>query len=110
MAAAVGMSALAASITLIVLYRRLTREGEKYVTISSRGYRPTRDRSQGGEDPALRRSSALLSFVLIVLPVVVLFYTSLVPYVDGAEREGLLDDELEALARRSSRTPSRCFR
>ena len=40
MAAAVGMSALAASITLIYLYRYLTSESEKYVTISSRGYRP----------------------------------------------------------------------
>lgn len=41
MAAAVGMSVLAASITLIYLYRYLTSESEKYVTISSRGYRPS---------------------------------------------------------------------
>jgi len=41
MAAAVGMSALAASITLIYLYRYLTSESEKYVTISSRGYKPS---------------------------------------------------------------------
>ncbi|GAG03673.1 unnamed protein product, partial [marine sediment metagenome] len=41
MAAAVGMSALAASITLIYLYRYLTSQSEKYVTISSRGYRPS---------------------------------------------------------------------
>src|SRR5512139_16199 len=40
LAAAVGMSALAASISLILLYRHLTRKGEKYVTVSSRGYRP----------------------------------------------------------------------
>lgn len=40
-AAAVGMSVLAASITLIFVYRALTSESEKYVTISSRGYRPT---------------------------------------------------------------------
>lgn len=40
-AAAIGMSALAASVSLIYLYRYLTSESEKYVTISSRGYRPT---------------------------------------------------------------------
>ncbi len=80
MAAAVGMSALAASITLIVLYRRLTREGEKYVTVSSRGYRPSVIDLKGARYP-LFGIVALLSFVLIVLPVIVLFYTSLVPYV-----------------------------
>ena len=79
LAAAVGMSALAASITLIVLYRRLTREGEKYVTISSRGYRPTVIDLKGARYP-LFGVVGILSFVLIVLPVVVLFYTSLVPY------------------------------
>lgn len=80
MAAAVGMSALAASITLIVLYRRLTREGEKYVTISSRGYRPSVIDLKGARYP-LFAVVALISFVLIVLPILVLFYTSLVPYV-----------------------------
>ena len=79
MAAAIGMSALAASITLIFLYRRLTREGEKYVTISSRGYRPTVIDLKGARYP-LFGIVGLLSFVLIVLPVFVLFYTSLVPY------------------------------
>ncbi len=33
-AAALGMSVLSASIGLIVLYRALTAEGDKYVTIS----------------------------------------------------------------------------
>ncbi|HEX5463455.1 MAG TPA: ABC transporter permease subunit, partial [Burkholderiales bacterium] len=40
-AAALGMSMLAASIGLIVLYRALTAESGKFVTISGRGYRPT---------------------------------------------------------------------
>ena len=79
LAAAVGMSALAVSITLILLYRHLTREGEKYVTISSRGYRPTVIDLKKARYP-LFGIVALLSFVLIVLPVLVLFYTSLVPY------------------------------
>ncbi|MDI6755089.1 MAG: iron ABC transporter permease [Thermodesulfobacteriota bacterium] len=79
MAAAVGMSVLAASITLIFLYRYLTSEGEKYVTISSRGYRPSLIDLKKAKYP-LFGVVALLSFVLIILPVAVLFYTSLVPY------------------------------
>ena len=79
MAAAVGMSALSASITLIILYRYLTRESEKYVTISSRGYRPALIDLRRAKVP-LFLSVALLSFVLIVVPVLVLLYSSLVPY------------------------------
>jgi iron(III) transport system permease protein len=79
MAAAVGMSALAASVTLIVLYRHLTSESEKYVTVSARGYRPGLIELRRAKIP-LFVLVALVSFVLIVLPVLVLLYTSLVPY------------------------------
>lgn len=79
MAAAVGMSALAASIALIYVYRYLTSESEKYVTISSRGYRPSLVDLKNAKYP-LFGIVGILSFVLIVLPVLVLFYTSLVPY------------------------------
>lgn len=79
MAAAVGMSALATSITLIYVYRYLTSASERYVTISSRGYRPSVIDLKGYRYP-LFAVVGLLSFVLIVLPVLVLFYTSLVPY------------------------------
>ena len=79
MAAAVGMSALVASITLIYLYRYLTSESEKYVTISSRGYRPSLIDLKNAKYP-LFGIVGILSFILIVLPVLVLFYTSLVPY------------------------------
>jgi iron(III) transport system permease protein len=78
-AAAVGMSVLAASVTLIFLYRALTAESEKYVTISSRGYRPTRIELGAARIP-LFTVVALLSFVMVVLPVAVLLYTSFVPY------------------------------
>jgi len=78
-AAAVGMSVLAASVTLIFIYRALTAESERYVTISSRGYRPTVVELKRARIP-LFSVVALLSFILIVLPVAVLFYTSLVPY------------------------------
>jgi iron(III) transport system permease protein len=78
-AASVGMSVLVASVILIYLYRYLTSAGDKYVTIAGRGYKPTIIRLKGSRIP-LFLIVAMLSFVLIVLPVVVLIYTSLVPY------------------------------
>jgi iron(III) transport system permease protein len=78
-AAAVGMSVLVASVTLIVVYRALTAESEKFVTVSSRGFRPSVIRLGRARMP-LFGSVGVLSFVLIVLPVAVLLYTSLVPY------------------------------
>ena len=79
MAAAVGMSALATSVVLIYVYRYLTSESEKFVTVSSRGYRPTLIDLKGARLP-LFGAVGLISGVLILLPVLVLFYTSLVPY------------------------------
>ena len=67
-AAAIGMSVLATSITLIYIYRYLTSEGEKYVTISSRGYRPSVIQLKGARYP-LFGVVGILSMVLIVLPV-----------------------------------------
>jgi iron(III) transport system permease protein len=78
-AAAVGMSVLVASVTLIVVYRALTAESEKFVTVSSRGFRPSVIELGRARMP-LFGLVGLLSFVLIVLPVAVLLYTSLVPY------------------------------
>ena len=79
-AAAVGMSALAASITLIYLYRYLTAESSRFVTIAGRGFKPALIELKAARYP-LCAAVGLLSCVLIVLPVVVLFYTSLLPYV-----------------------------
>lgn len=79
MAAAVGMSAMVTSIGLIYLYRHLTAESEKYVTISSRGYKPSKIDLKKAKYP-LFGVVGLLSFILIVVPVLVLFYTSLLPY------------------------------
>jgi iron(III) transport system permease protein len=78
-AAAIGMSVLATSVTLIFIYRALTSESEKYVTIAGRGYRPTVIELKGARMP-LFALVGVLSFVMIVLPVAVLLYTSLVPY------------------------------
>ncbi len=78
-AAAIGVSILATSITLIYIYRYLTAESEKYVTISSRGYKPTVIQLKKAKYP-LFLAVGMLSIILIILPVFVLLYTSLVPY------------------------------
>jgi iron(III) transport system permease protein len=90
-AAAVGMSALSASIVLIYVYRYLTSESEKYVTVTSRGYRPSVIDLKGAKLP-LFAAVGLISFVLIVVPVLVLFYASLLPYsmVPGAKAFALM--------------------
>lgn len=79
-AAAVGMSALAASIVLICIYRYLTAESERFVTVSSRGFKPASIDLKRWRYP-LYAAVGALSFALILLPVLVLFYTSLTPYV-----------------------------
>ena len=78
-AAALGMSVLGASIALIVVYRALTTESGKYVTVSGRGYRPTVIELGRARIPLFMAVGAL-SFIMVVLPVAVLLYTSLVPY------------------------------
>ena len=111
-AAALGMSVLAASVTLIVVYRALTGASEKYVTVSSRGFRPSVVALGAARTPLFVLVAAL-SFVLIVLPVAVLLYTSFVPYVmlPGAKAlaaltlrhwEAVLADPISLLALRNS--------
>ena len=78
-AAALGMSVLSASIGLIVLYRALTSESGKYVTISSRGFKPSMIELKRSKVP-LFIIVGLLCLLMIVLPVAVLMYTSMVPY------------------------------
>jgi iron(III) transport system permease protein len=111
-AAAVGMSVLVASVTLIVVYRALTAASEKFVTVSSRGFRPTLIELRGARLP-LFGLVGLLSLALIVLPVAVLLYTSFVPYsmVPSARAFSLmslrhwhavLDDPISLLALKNS--------
>lgn len=80
LAAAIGMSALVASIILIYIYRYFTSETSRFVTVSSRGFKPVLINLKSYKIP-LFLVVAFLSFLLIVLPVIVLFYTSLTPYI-----------------------------
>ncbi|GHC47406.1 iron dicitrate ABC transporter permease [Alcaligenes pakistanensis] len=78
-AAALGMSVLSASIALIVLYRYMTAESSKYVTISSRGFKPTQLELHRAKIP-LFIIVGIISLLMVVLPVAVLLYTSMIPY------------------------------
>src|SRR5690606_8027600 len=78
-AAALGMSVLSASIGLIVLYRALTSESGKFVTISSRVFKPTMIELKRANTP-LFIVVGVLCLLMIVLPVAVLLYTSMIPY------------------------------
>ena len=79
-AAAVGVSVLASAVVLVFVYRYLTAASERFVTISGRGY--TRSTIHLGKlRYPLGLFTLLVAGLLIVLPVVVLLYTSLVPYM-----------------------------
>lgn len=85
-AAAVGAGALSASVALIWVYRRLTSQTERYVTVTGKGYRPTVVDLKGARWP-LCGVVGSFCLVMVALPVVVLFYVSLLPYsmVPGAK-------------------------
>jgi iron(III) transport system permease protein len=78
-AAARGMGVLIAAITLIVVYRAVTAEGDRYVTVTGRGFKPGIIALKRWRMPLLA-IIGLLSFVMIVVPIVVLLYTSMIPY------------------------------
>ncbi len=78
-AAAVGMSILVISISLIYAYRYMTRSSEKYVTVSSRGFKPVVIQLKKARIP-LFAILVIFSFILILLPILVLLYTSFIPY------------------------------
>jgi iron(III) transport system permease protein len=67
------------SIILIYVYRYFTSASERFVTISGRGYKPTVIELKKAKIPIFV-VLLVLSFVLVILPVLVLVYISLVPY------------------------------
>lgn len=79
-AAAVGISVLATAVVLVFVYRHYTAAGERFVTIGGRGYRPQRVRLGAWRWP-LGLLTLLVGGVLVVIPVLVLAYVSLIPYM-----------------------------
>jgi iron(III) transport system permease protein len=73
---------------LLRLYSNFSRNAEKYQTISGKGYRPRVMRI--GRWRWLTTSALVLFFlVLIVFPIGITFWVSLVPYYDGVNWEAL---------------------
>lgn len=85
-AAAVGISVLATAIVLVFVYRYYTRAGERFVTIGARGYRP-RLVNLGAWRWPLGGLTLLVGVLLIVVPIVVLAYVSLIPYMMAPGKE-----------------------
>ncbi|MGC9074303.1 MAG: ABC transporter permease [Candidatus Bipolaricaulaceae bacterium] len=79
-AAAVGVLVLIAALILIYLYRSLTAGGERFVTVTGKGYRP-RVVKLGWARYPLFLGVLLFFLVLVVLPFLVLVYMSFLPYV-----------------------------
>ena len=79
-AAAVGVLVLATALVLVYLYRYLTAEGERFVTVTGKGYRPRVSRLGWARYP-LFFGVLLFFLVLIVFPLAVLVYMSFLPYV-----------------------------
>ncbi len=79
-AATYAVSLLAITMVFVYLYRRLTSRSERYVTVTGRGYRPTTI-DLGGWRYAASAIAALILFLIVALPFVVLVYVSLVTYL-----------------------------
>jgi len=91
LAATYAVLLLVITMLFVYLYRRLTMRSERYVTVTGRGYRPTII-DLGKWRYLASAVAALILFLIVVLPFVVLLYTSFVTYVHvpGRKTLGLL--------------------
>ena len=85
-AAAVGISVLLTAIVLVFVYRYYTSAAERFVTIGGRGYKPQRVKLGRMRWPA-GLLSLLVGFLLVVVPVLVLGYVSVIPYMMAPSAE-----------------------
>lgn len=85
-AAAVGLSVLTTAIVLVFVYRYYTRAGERFVTIGGRGFKPNRVKLGKWRYP-LGLLTLLVGVVLVLIPVAVLVYVSVIPYMMAPGKE-----------------------
>lgn len=78
-AAAVALPFLAAGILLLLVYNRLIRRAERFVTVTGKAYRPSRIPLGRWKFPALAFVVIYVSFA-VILPLIVLVWTSLFGY------------------------------
>ena len=79
LAAAYGVSLLAIALVFVYLYRRFTARVESFATVTGKGYRPSVVDLGRWRWPAAALAFAILA-LMVVLPVVVLAFTSVLPY------------------------------
>src|SRR5580765_6604579 len=80
LAAAYGVSLLLITMVFVYFYRSLTQRGERYVTVTGRGYRPTIIDLGKWRYPAAGLALLILSLI-VVLPFLVLIYVSFISYI-----------------------------
>jgi len=88
LAATYGVSLLAIALVFVYLYRRFTSRVETFATVTGKGYRPhTIDLGRW----KLAASAAALAILvlMVILPVMMLFFTSLLPYYQVPTMESL---------------------
>lgn len=88
LASALGVSMLIITVIGVLLYQRVTRRAERYVTVTGKGYRP-RMINLG---PWKWLGTAFLFVYLlfsVILPVLVLFWASLLPFYQVPSMEAL---------------------
>ncbi|MDB5409958.1 MAG: putative iron(III)-transport system permease [Rhodospirillales bacterium] len=78
LAAAFGVVLLAIAILLIGLYLRITRVSERFRVVTGKGYRPVRQKLGRARIPAT--VLVLLYFLVMLLPLAILLWNSLLPY------------------------------
>jgi iron(III) transport system permease protein len=79
---------LAITVALTVLYRRLTARSERYAVVRGRGYRPSVTRLGRARWPSAA-GLALVLVAIVGLPLFVLLWTSLSPYLQAPSVAGL---------------------
>ena len=91
---ALGITFLLVSGLLIYLYRRSTRQVERFATITGKAYRPGLIKLGRGRYLAFAFIGAFL-LVAILFPLLILIWSSLVPYLQVPSREALSTLSLE---------------
>ncbi len=88
LAAAYSMSLLAITVFFVYAYQRITARRERFTTITGRGYRP-QTIDLGGWRYAASAAALFILSLIVLLPLGVLFLTSLLPYYSVPTRETL---------------------
>src|SRR6266545_554411 len=80
LAATYGVSLLLITMLFVYCYRHLTKQSERYVTVTGRGYRPTIIDLGKWRYPAAGVAGLVL-LLIVVLPFLVLIYVSFISYI-----------------------------